>query len=75
MKNSKFSVITYSNGATIWMYKDLTVSIEEIQQEGFFDPAKDLMAIGDIVYCIGSDTVKQLWVKSLNPVILEEMGK
>lgn len=75
MKNKNMSVVAYANGWTLWQYMDKTISVDEMEQVGFFDKIKDLMAIGDVIYLIANDTVKQLWVKTLEPVTLEEMGE
>lgn len=75
MKNKNLSVIAYANGWTLWQYTDKTISVDEIEQVGFFDRVQDLMAIGDVIYLVAKDTVKQLWVKTLNPVTLEDMGE
>ena len=75
MKNKNLSVIAYANGWTLWQYMDKTISVDEIEQIGFFDRVQDLMATGDVIYLVAKDTVKQLWVKTLNPVILEDMGE
>lgn len=76
MKNKNLSVIAYANGWTLWMYKDMSISIDEMEEPDFFGASKDLMAIGDIFYLVAKDTVKQMWVKTLSPEItLEEMGE
>ena len=75
MKNRNMSVIAFTNGWTLWQYIDKTISIDEMEKVGFFDKVQDLMAIGDVIYLIANDTVKQLWVKTLKPVTLEEMGE
>lgn len=74
-ENRKLSVIAYADGITIWMYNNRNLSIEKMEKEGFFNPVKDLMAVGDPIYLIAQDTVKQMWVKTVNPVSLEDMGK
>ena len=75
MQNKNLSVIAYANGWTLWLYKDYKLSIDDMEKEGFFDRVKDLMAIGDVFYLVAKDTVKHMWVKTLNPVSLEEMGE
>lgn len=75
MKNKSLSVIAYANGWTLWQYMDKTISIDEMEQVGFFDRVQDLMATGDVICLVAKDTVKQLWVKTLNPVTLEDMGE
>ena len=69
------SVIAYANGWTMWCYTDRAVSIDEVETPGFFDKIYTLMNVGDIVYCVCKDTVKQLWVKTIKPVTLEDMGE
>lgn len=75
MQNKNLSVIAYANGWTLWMYRDYQLSIDDMEKEGFFNKVKDLMAIGDVFYLVAKDTVKHMWVKTLNPVSLEEMGE
>lgn len=74
MKNKNLSVIAYANGWTEWLYKDLSISVDEVEKEGFFDKVSDLMAIGDVVWIVGLDTVKHMWIKTLRPVSLEDLG-
>ena len=75
MKNKNLSVIAYANGWTAWLYKDMSISVDEVEKEGFFDKVSDLMAIGDVVWIVCQDTVKHMWIKTLRPVSLEEMGE
>lgn len=75
MQNKNLSVIAYANGWTLWMYRDMTKSIDEMEKVGFFDKVQDLMAIGDVIYIVAQDTVKHLWIKTLRPVSLEELGE
>lgn len=75
MKNKNLSVVAYVNGWTAWLYKDMSISVDEVEKEGFFDKVADLMAIGDVVWIICQDTVKHMWIKTLRPVSLEEMGE
>lgn len=75
MKNKNLSVVAYANGWTAWLYKDMSISVDEVEKEGFFDKVSDLMAIGDVVWIVCQDTVKHMWIKTLRPVSLEEMGE
>lgn len=75
MKNKNLSVIAYANGWTEWLYKDMSISVDEVEKEGFFDKVSDLMAIGDVVWIICQDTVKHMWIKTLKPVSLEDLGE
>lgn len=70
------AVIAFANGITFWAYSDKTISVDEMEKPDFFKDTKNLMAIGDIIWLIASDTVKQMWIKTLTPkVTIEEMGK
>ena len=75
MKNKNLSVIAYANGWTLWHYMDMSVSIDDMEQVGYFDRVQSLMNIGDMMYLVAKDTVKHLWVKTLDPVTLEDMGE
>lgn len=75
MKNKNLSVIAYANGWTLWHYMDRSVSIDDMEQVGYFDRVQSLMHIGDMIYLVAKDTVKHLWVKTLEPVTLEDMGE
>lgn len=75
MKNKNLSVVAYANGWTEWLYKDISISVDEVEKEGFFDKVADLMAVGDVVWIICQDTVKHMWIKTLKPVSLEELSE
>lgn len=75
MQNKNFSVIAYSNGFTLWLYNDRGISVDKMEEQGFFDNAKTLLNVGDVIYLVASDTVKQVWVKTVDPVSLEDFGE
>lgn len=76
MQNKNLNVIAYANGWTLWEYMDRTIGIDQMEEPGFFDRVKDLMAVGDVFYLIAKDTVKHVWVKTINPVVtLEDIGE
>lgn len=75
MENKNLAVIACANNWTLWMYRDMTKSIDEMEKVGFFDKVQDLMAIGDVIYIVAQDTVKHLYIKTLRPVTLEDMGE
>ena len=75
MQNKYFSVIAYSNGFTLWLYNDRGTSIDKMEEQGFFDNAKTLLNVGDVIYLVAADTVKQVWIKTVNPVSLEDFGE
>jgi hypothetical protein len=66
------SVLAYAQGFTLWHYRaniptlGATVvpaaSAAEIGQPGFFDPAADMLAAGDMVLVSASDAGKVLFV-------------
>ena len=74
-QNKNLSVIAYANGVTIWLYVDHNINIDKMEKEGFFNKVKDLMNVGDPIYLVAQDTVKHMWVKTVNPVSLEDMGE
>ena len=67
------SVIAYANGWTLWCYKDMQTPIEEMVHKGFFDTVKDLMAVGDVIYIVGSNGVKHMYVYALDTVAVKEI--
>lgn len=75
MQNKNLSVLNFMNGFTLWLYKDFSLSVDEMEKEGFFNKVKDIMAVGDIIYLVAADTVKQCWIKTVNPVSLEDFGE
>ena len=45
----ELSVLAYANGFTLWHYKAGTTGLPVSARPGFFDPAADLLASGDMV--------------------------
>lgn len=43
------SVLAYANGFTLWHYKSDSDSLERAVAKGYFAPAADLLAPGDMV--------------------------
>ena len=43
------SVLAYANGFTLWHYKAGVSGFDAAAAPGFFDPAADLLASGDMV--------------------------
>jgi hypothetical protein len=52
------SVLAYANGFTLWHYKSETDSIDRTTSRGYFAPASDLLAGGDMVMISGADAGK-----------------
>jgi hypothetical protein len=45
----ELSVLAYANGFTLWHYKAGAGGLTHVAEPGFFDPAADLLASGDMV--------------------------
>jgi hypothetical protein len=45
----ELSVLAYANGFTLWHYKAGADGLPAVTQPGFFDPASDLLANGDMM--------------------------
>ncbi len=43
------SVLAYANGFTLWHYKTGAGGLPSAAAQGFFDPAADMLASGDMV--------------------------
>ncbi len=43
------SVLAYANGFTLWHYKTGAGGLPAVESQGFFDPAADMLASGDMV--------------------------
>ncbi len=43
------SVLAYANGFTLWHYKATPGGLPRAAAQGFFDPALDMLASGDMV--------------------------
>lgn len=72
-KNRNLSVLNYADGWTLWLYKNKEQTVESMQHKGFFNPVKDLMAVNDIIYIVGSDGVKQVYITTLDDVTVKEL--
>lgn len=52
-KNRNMSVIAYANGFTLWHYSSNEETLEEIEQDNYFNTAYMLMNSGDIIIITG----------------------
>ena len=52
-KNKNFSVVAYANGFTLWHYYSNEETLEEIEQDNYFNIAYTLMNNGDIIIVAG----------------------
>lgn len=49
------SVLAYAQGFTLWHYKAPGSALTALAQPGFFDHARDMLAIGDMVMMSACD--------------------
>jgi hypothetical protein len=49
------SVLAYANGFTLWHYRAGDEALSALDDNGFFGPAADLIAPGDIVMASGAE--------------------
>lgn len=74
--NHNLSVIAYADGWTLWLYKNHQETTEDMQKENYFQRIKELCATGDIIYLVGKDTTKQMYiVLEDGNITLRELGK
>lgn len=43
------SVLAYANGFTLWHYKSGTDSLDDVASNNYFDDAREMMAVGDMI--------------------------
>jgi hypothetical protein len=60
------SVLAYAQGFTLWHYKAFSAPLAETAGHGFFDPAADLLAPGDMMMVSGTDGGRILVVAATN---------
>ena len=60
-------VLAYAAGFTLWVYKH-SGPIADVTAPGFFEPAADTLAIGDMLMVVGADGNKIVAVRSTAPV-------
>ena len=54
-------VLAYTNGFTHWHYKADGLRTDEVTAQGFFGPATDMVAEGDIVFITGRNPDGTAW--------------
>ena len=52
-QNKNFNVIAYANGFTLWHYSSNEETLEEIEQDNYFNIVYTLMNNGDIIIIAG----------------------
>lgn len=58
------SVLAYANGFTLWHYKSGTDSLATVGAASHFNPATDMVAVGDMIMVVASDGARILRVTS-----------
>ncbi len=58
----ELSVLAYANGFTLWHYKAGATGLSSVAEPGFFGPAADLLADGDMVLVSSPAGGRVLWV-------------
>lgn len=66
-KNRDLSVIAFANGFTLWHYRSSVDSLEDILDDGYFDPVMTLVNTGDIIITNGNDETSLIVVCDLKP--------
>ena len=56
------SVLAYSQGFTLWHYKAAGQPLAQAANDGFFDPAADMLAAGDMLMVSAADGGRILFV-------------
>jgi hypothetical protein len=49
------SVLAYAQGFTLWHYKAPAMPLNRLKAQGFFNPATDMLATGDMVMMSARD--------------------
>ena len=71
----ELSVLAYANGFTLWHYKVGPNGLPAVTQPGFFDPASDLLANGDMMLVSSPSGGRMLCVASgANGVVAAPLG-
>ncbi len=52
---NNLSALAYANGFTLWHYKLESDPVQYASSRGYFSPAADLLAQGDLVIVSGAD--------------------
>lgn len=58
------SVLAYAQGFTLWHYKAPALFLDQVKAKGFFDPAADMLAVGDMVLVSVQDGGAVLFINS-----------
>jgi len=56
------SVLAYAQGFTLWHYRARTCALARTASLGFFNPAADMLAVGDMMLVSATDGGRVLFV-------------
>jgi hypothetical protein len=56
------SVLAYAQGFTLWHYRARACALARTAAPGFFNPAADMLAVGDMLLVSASDGGRVLFV-------------
>lgn len=59
------SVLAYANGFTLWHYKTAADGLPAIQSPGYFDPAAEMLASGDMLLVSALDGGKLMCMAAI----------
>lgn len=62
------SVLAYAQGFTLWHYKAATAALADVVGEGFFDPASDMLAVGDMLMISAGDGGRIVFINQTRAV-------
>jgi len=62
------SVLAYAQGFTLWHYRAAGSPMAAIAAPGFFDPAADMLAAGDMMLVSAADGGRVLFVTTASEV-------
>ena len=60
------SVLAYAQGFTLWHYKAAAASLADVVTDGFFDPASDMLAVGDMLMISAADAGRVVFVNKID---------
>ena len=63
------SILAYAQGFTLWHYKAPTLPLAQLNKPGFFNPANDMIATGDIIMLSAQDGGRVAFVAAANDSI------
>ena len=69
------SVLCYAQGLTHWSYRCLDDSIAEVTAEGYMNPFRDMLALGDMITLHHSTSGAVRFVGRLHPHVVLVKGE